>query len=68
MGMKRVFLTFGTLRRHFVVFGEEVQTQKYSFNPWGNKQAALRGKQSPRTLFEAGEVAGSATCKQSETV
>ena len=68
MGIKYVFLTVGTLKRHFVVFGEEVQTQKYLFNPWVNKQAVLRGKYSPRTLFEAGKVAGSATCKQSETV
>ena len=33
-----------------------------------NKAAALGEKQGPRTLFEAREVAGSATCKHYENV
>ena len=45
-----------------------MQTQMYSFFPLLNKQAVLRGKQCPRTLFEAWKVAGSATYNQSKTV
>ena len=45
-----------------------VQTQKCSYLQQLNKRAGLRGKQAPRTLLEARGVAGSAKCKQSETV
>ena len=37
------------------------KTQKICIFPYLIKQAVLRGNEGPRTLFEAGEVAGSAT-------
>ena len=39
-----------------------------TFFPSVNKQAVLKGKYGPRTLFEASKVAGSATYKQREFV
>ena len=39
----------------------QIQTHRNVFVPSVNKQTALRGKSGPETLFEAREVAGSAT-------
>ena len=69
------------LQKHYVVFGGQIEalnfdicninevitlSQIYLFSPLVNKQAALRGEEEPRTVFGAGQVAGSATYKRTK--
>ena len=52
--------------QNFNMYNINAVTQKYLSFTSLSQQAVLRGEEGPRTLFEAREVAGSATYKQSK--